>query len=81
MFKLNVKALALAFGIAWGIGMLLSGLMAMSGWAARFVGVMSSVYIGFKPTLLGSLIGGVWGFFDGLIGGAIVAILYNKLAK
>jgi len=29
---------------------------------------------------LGSLIGLVWGFVDGLIGGAIFAWLYNLLA-
>ena len=37
-------------------------------------------YLFLGLTLLGSLIGLVWAFFDGLIGGAIFAWLYNAIA-
>ena len=38
------------------------------------------VYIGYEFTPVGSVIGFLWGFVDGLIGGAIVAWLYNLVA-
>lgn len=41
---------------------------------------LSHIYRGYEITLLGSFIGLVWGFLDGLIGGAIFAWLYNQLA-
>ena len=40
-----------------------------------------TLYIGYKPTVLGSVLGGIWGFFDAGIGGVVVAWLYNMLAK
>jgi len=82
MVKLDIKAFGLSLGIVWGVGMFLLGLMVLfCNWGSSLVGVMSSVYIGYKPTFLGSLIGGIWGFFDAGIGGAIIAWLYNKLQK
>jgi len=42
---------------------------------------LSSLYIGYAPSFVGGIIGGIWGFFDGLIGGAILALLYNAFAK
>ena len=50
-------------------------------WGGALEEVMSTLYIGYKATILGSVIGGVWGFFDAGIGGLVVAWLYNKLAK
>ncbi len=79
--KLSVKALAVALGIAWGAGMLFTGWASIFGWGEKIVDVMSSVYIGFAPSLLGGFIGGVWGFMDGAIGGAIIALVYNAIAK
>jgi len=82
MAKLDIKALGLSFGIVWGAAMFLLGLMVMLfNWGVAWVALMSSLYIGYKPTLLGSLIGGIWGFIDAGIGGIVVAWLYNKLQK
>lgn len=65
MGKLNVKALGLAVGIVWGLAMFLLGLTNMRcHWGAAITELMSSLYIGYKPTILGSVIGGVWGFLD-----------------
>jgi len=36
--------------------------------------------LGLEPTLAGSFIGLGWAFLDGLIGGAVLAWLYNKLS-
>jgi len=53
----------------------------MFGWCVKFVDVMSSIYIGLNSTLIGSIIGAVWGFFDGAVGGAMIAFFYNLALK
>ena len=53
----------------------------MFGWGKGIVEVMSSVYIGYSASFLGGIIGAVWGFADGLIGGAIFALIYNGIAR
>lgn len=76
---LGIVSLGLAFGIVWSLGMFLLGLgAAFFAWGVPMVDVLSSVYIGYGPTIVGSLIGAAWGFADGFIGGAIMAWLYNK---
>ncbi len=80
--KLNVKALALTFGIIWGIGLFI-----LTWWIILFEGAtgeatfIGRVYLGYRISPLGSLIGLVWAFVDGFIGGAIFAWLYNLLTS
>ena len=82
MAKVDVKALGLSLGIVWGAAMFLLGLMVMFfSWGIAWVELMSSLYIGYKATFLGSIIGGIWGFVDAGIAGVIIAWLYNKLLK
>jgi hypothetical protein len=76
--KLNVKAFALACGIVWGFG-----LFALTWWIIAFEGATHEVtligrlYRGYNISPLGSVFGLVYGFFDALVGGAIMAWLYN----
>ncbi len=77
--KLAVVTLGLAFGIIWAFGAFVLGLMAMGGWGVAIVEVLSSVYIGYSPSFVGSVAGAVWGFVDGFIFAALVAWLYNRL--
>ncbi len=81
MYKLNVKALAVALGVLWSVCMLFAGWGSMFGWGGKLVEVMASVYIGYTPTFWGALIGAMWGFIDGAIGGAIIAFVYNIIAR
>jgi len=82
MSKLDVRAFGSACGIVWGSAMFLLGLMNMGcSWGSGIQQGMATLYIGYKPTILGSIIGGIWGFFDVGIGGVVVAWIYNKLAK
>jgi len=81
MKKLNIKAFALGLGVSWSILVLLIGWTSIFGWGTKFVEMMSSIYIGFAPTFLGGIIGAIWGFFDGAIGGAVIAFVYNAIAK
>lgn len=62
------------------LSMLLVGWTDTLGWGVEFVEVMASIYVGFAPTI-GGEIGGIWGFVDGMIAGAIVAFTYNLVAE
>ena len=82
MAKLDIKAFGLALGIVWGAAMFLLGLTTMWwNWGEGLQFIFGTLYIGYKPTFLGSIIGGVWGFIDAGIGGVVVAWLYNKLTR
>ncbi len=78
--KLNIKAFGLTCGLLWGIG-----LFALTWWIIAFDGATGEItfighfYRGYNISPVGSIIGMVWGFFDGLIGGAIFAWLYNLI--
>jgi len=78
--KLNIKAFALACGLIWGFG-----LFFLTWWVIFFQGatgeptVVGLVYRGYNISPWGSVIGLIWAFPDGLIGGAIFAWLYNLL--
>lgn len=76
--RLNIKALALASGLVWGLGLFL-----MTWWIILFEGstgevtLIGQLYRGYNISPTGSLIGLLWGLADGLIGGALFAWLYN----
>jgi hypothetical protein len=80
--KLNVRALAFAAALTWGIlAMLLTGLanLIWPSYGREFLQVMASVYPGYHATRsLGQVvIGTLYGLVDGGVGGAIFAWLYN----
>lgn len=77
MNVLNKKAMALSFGITWGVALFIFGLISMFGWGTYLVDVLSSVYIWYGPSFIGAIFGGMWGFIDGVIGGFVIAWLYN----
>lgn len=78
--RLNVKSFALTCGLVWGLG-----LFFLTWWVILFDGATGEVtflgrlYRGFNISPTGSLLGLVWAFFDGLVGGAVFAWLYNLL--
>jgi hypothetical protein len=78
--RLSVKGLALALGVTWGAGVLFLGLAGAIGWGRALVEVLGSVYLGFAPTPVGSIIGTAWAFADGAVGGAVIAWVYNRLS-
>lgn len=80
--KLDVKALALTVGIAWGVGVfLMTWWLIVTGHAGGPPSLLERVYLGYHITPLGSVVGLVWGAFDGFVGAAIVGWLYNRLAR
>ncbi len=77
---IGVVSFGLAFGITSGVFVFVLGIMAgWFGWGVPVAAALSSLYIGFSPTLVGSIAGAVWGFVDGLIAGLMIAWLYNRL--
>jgi len=79
MGKLNVKAFGMAGGALWGGVLLITGLIdTASTWGDAFGQVAASVYLGYTPTIAGSIIIGIWGFVTGGIWGFALAWLYNK---
>lgn len=80
--KLNVKALALAVGIVWGLAIfLVTYWFLVFGYEGNTLAKLSNVYFGYSVTWYGAFVGLIWGFVDGLIGGALLAWLYNKFGK
>jgi hypothetical protein len=80
--KLDLKAVSLTFGIVGGVGLFL-----LTWWIMAFEGAtgdttfIGKVYRGYSISPLGSIVGLAWGLVDGLIGGLIIAWLYNKLSR
>jgi fructose-specific phosphotransferase system IIC component len=79
--RLRVRALGLAVGIVWGLGVLVATLWLI--WFGQVTGVplMKKFYLGYDETYLGALVGFIWGFIDGFVAGALIAWLYNKFHK
>lgn len=66
----------------WGLGVLIIGILAWQfNVGTEIVNLCSSLYIGYTPSLKGCLIGGVEGFIDGFIWGALIAWFYNYFQK
>ena len=76
--KLHAPSLGFAFGILWGASLILLALLVMFwGWGTPLLDLFGSVYIGYKATFTGILLGAAWGFVDGFISGVVIAWLYN----
>lgn len=80
--KLNIKAMTLTFAIVWGLGLfILTWWIILLDGASTTPTLISKIYRGYTFTPLGSLIGLLWGFFDGAFGGACIAWIYNNLVE
>lgn len=79
--RLNLKAFALACGIVWGLAVwLATWWLLVFGFQGQMISNLDHFYFGYSYSYLGGVIGGIWGFVDGGIGGLVFAWLYNKLA-
>lgn len=81
MKKLQPVPLGVAVGVLWAIYVFFAGIIAMTGWSLALVRDLASLYLGYGPSLGGALIGAIWAFADGLIAGAVIAWIYNALAR
>lgn len=84
--KCNVKALALALGLVWGIlAMFLVGItnLIWPSYGKPFLELMASIYPGYHGTggFLDVIVGTLYGLLDGAIAGAVIAWLYNRFTS
>jgi hypothetical protein len=76
--KLNVRAMALTWGILWGLGIFLATLwIILFDGATGEVTLLGRIYRGYSISFTGSLFGLLWGLLDGLICGALFSWVYN----
>lgn len=80
--RLGVISLGLAIGVTAAIYVFLLGVAAgLFGWGVVAVGVLSNLFIGYEPTMVGSIAGAVWAFVNGLIAGILIGWLYNSFLR
>lgn len=82
--SLNAKAVGIAFGIAWGAGVLCVGLahLVWPAYGGAFLDLVASVYPGYQVGGLGSVIvGTLYALVDGAVCGAVIAWIYNAAAR
>jgi hypothetical protein len=76
---LGVISFGLALGVASAIFVFVLGIAAaFLGWGVELAQMLSSLYIGYGPTFVGTIAGAVWAFVDGFVGGILIAWLYNR---
>jgi len=78
--KSNIKAAAITFGALWATLIFWATLMAMFGSGPTAFRFFDHFYFGLlSPSFGGLILGTLFGFMDGLICGALLALLYNAL--
>jgi len=70
--QLNIKAFALTCGFLWGVG-----LFFLTWWLILLEGSSGDPTFGYNISPSGSIIGFIWGYADGAIGGLAFGWLYN----
>lgn len=82
--RLDVKALAISGAILWGGAIFLIGIAEMiwPGYGLALLDLAASIYPGYAPGGFGSVIvGTLYALLDGAVGGAVLAWLYNRVAR
>ncbi len=78
--KLDPLKFGLAFGIIYAVLFLVYGLAAaFFGVGVEMIEMISDFYVGFGPTVIGALIGAVWGVGIGVVFFGLAAWIYNRL--
>lgn len=80
--ELRKRALGVAFGLVWGLSILLgTWWLLIRDSQGEIVSKLSSFYIGYSYSWGGAIIGFLWGFVDGFVCGFIVAWIYNMVSR
>lgn len=80
--KLRPVALGTAVGLVWGGSLFVTTWVSWyTGYGRLFLEVLAqSIYPGYSITPLGSFLGLIYGFLDGLISATLIGWIYNRLA-
>lgn len=79
--RCSPNALGIAVGILWALYVFSCGIIAIFGWGAELVSVLSSLYLGYSASFIGAVIGALWAFADGYFAGLIIGWIYNRVAR
>lgn len=75
-------SLGMALGLVGAIGVLLLSLgAALFGWWMEPIEMVSKMYMGYSTGFVGTLIGIVWAFVDGFVGGWLIGFFYNMINR
>lgn len=79
--KLNATKFGLAAGIITALCVFITTIASIYGYCTECTDLLMGVYgaLGYSVTLLGSVIGAIYGFIDMFIAVWIFALIYNKL--
>ena len=76
--KLSACNLGTSLGVVYGLSLFVLVALNMSaGIGTQVLKLLSSLYAGYHPTLIGAFLGLAWGFIHGFVFGAILAGVYN----
>ena len=79
---LGVISFGLATGITAAIFVFLLAIAAgLFEWGVPVVAVLSHLFIGYMPSIVGAVAGAVWAFVDGFVAGILIAWLYNAFLR
>ncbi|MEC4685997.1 MAG: bacteriophage holin [Nitrospirota bacterium] len=81
--KLKPLALGVALGVVWGGALFFTTWISYhTGYGRLFLQTLAeSIYPGYSISPVGSFIGLVYGFLDGLVSGFLIGWIYNKIAR
>ncbi len=81
--KYSTKRFALAGGIVWGLCLFATTLVSVytNGFAKAFLDGVGSIYPGYSISVVGSVVGLIYGFFDVFIGVYLFTWVYKALGK
>ena len=80
MSRLSLFRFGVAFGVTFGIGLLVAGCFAwLTGIGVPLIDTMASLFRGYGARPFGAVVGGVWGCATGFTLGAFLAWVYNRL--
>lgn len=81
---LNAKLLGIVLGIFMGTGLFLAtNFLVLKGGPniGAHLGLLAVFFPGYRVTFFGSIVGFCYAFVLGFVGGVILGVLYNKLAR
>ena len=77
--KLNSIALGAAASLTFAIIIIFLGTLAyFTNQGNEIIEIISTLYIGYEPTVQGITIGAIWALIDGFIIGIIFGLIHNK---
>lgn len=80
--KWNTKRIAITGGIIWAVLLFLTTLAGVYfGYATAFLNIIAAIYPGYSVSLMGSVVGLVYGFLDIFIGVYLFTWVYKQVGK